>query len=125
MKTPVTLAPEALDFARLIRPDDTVFWAQATAEPVFLTRLLNQQAARCPQFRLFFGRRHAPKDRLGFRCATQLEQDLCLQERIGGERLGLLIVAPEISLRHRVQCSHPLAGLQALLCPAIREEEFQ
>jgi acyl-CoA hydrolase len=54
MKTPVTLAPEALDFAGLIRAGDTVFWAQATAEPVFLTRLLNEQAARCPPFRLFF-----------------------------------------------------------------------
>ena len=33
MKTPVTLLPEALDFARLIRPGDTVGWAEATAEP--------------------------------------------------------------------------------------------
>jgi acyl-CoA hydrolase len=54
MKTPVTVAPEALDFAGLIRGGDTVFWAQATAEPVLLTRLLNSQAPRCPPFRLFF-----------------------------------------------------------------------
>src|SRR5271155_4563746 len=54
MKTPVMLAPEALDFAGLIGAGDTVFWAQATAEPVFLTRLLNSQASRCPAFRLFF-----------------------------------------------------------------------
>jgi len=54
MKTPATLAPEALDFARLIRDGDTVFWAQATAEPVFLTRLLDAQAPRCPSFGLFF-----------------------------------------------------------------------
>jgi acetyl-CoA hydrolase len=54
MKTPATLAPEALDFTRLIRAGDTVGWAQATAEPVFLTRLLNSQAPRCPPFRLFF-----------------------------------------------------------------------
>jgi acyl-CoA hydrolase len=54
MKTPVTLAPEALDFAGLIRAGDTIGWAQATAEPVFLTRLLNEQAPRCPPFRLFF-----------------------------------------------------------------------
>jgi acetyl-CoA hydrolase len=54
MKTPATLAPEALDFARLIQAGDTVFWAQATAEPVFLTGLLNAQAPRCPPFRLFF-----------------------------------------------------------------------
>ncbi len=54
MKTPVTLAPEELDFTQLIRGGDTVGWAQATAEPVFLTRLLNEQAPRCPPFRLFF-----------------------------------------------------------------------
>jgi acetyl-CoA hydrolase len=54
MKTPVTLAPEELDFAGLIREGDTVGWAEATAEPVFLTRLLNQQAPRVPPFRLFF-----------------------------------------------------------------------
>ena len=54
MKTPVTVAAEALDFARLIRPGDTIGWAQATAEPVFLTRLLDRQAPRCPPFRLFF-----------------------------------------------------------------------
>src|SRR5258708_26254391 len=54
MKTPVTLAREALDFAGLTRAGDTVGWAQATAEPVLLTRLLNEQAPRCPPFRLFF-----------------------------------------------------------------------
>jgi acyl-CoA hydrolase len=54
MKTPVALAPEALDFARLVGAGDTIGWAQATAEPVFLTRLLNEQAPRCPPFRLFF-----------------------------------------------------------------------
>src|SRR5437667_12305916 len=54
MKPPVTLAPEALDFAQLIRAGDTVGWAQATAEPVLLTRLLHEQAPRCPPFRLFF-----------------------------------------------------------------------
>ena len=54
MKTPVTLAPEDLDFTRLIREGDTLGWAEATAEPVFLTRLLNQQAPRCPPFRVFF-----------------------------------------------------------------------
>jgi acyl-CoA hydrolase len=54
MKTPVTVAPEALDFAQLIRAGDTVGWAEATAEPVWLTRLLHAQAPRCPPFRLFF-----------------------------------------------------------------------
>ena len=54
MKTPVTIAPEALDFTRLIRVGETVGWAEATAEPVFLTRLLDAQAERCPPFRVFF-----------------------------------------------------------------------
>src|SRR5947207_6388267 len=54
MKTPVTTAPEALDFPRLIRAGETVGWAEATAEPVFLTRVLDAQAERCPPFRVFF-----------------------------------------------------------------------
>jgi hypothetical protein len=52
--TPVTIAPEALDFTQLIRAGETVGWAAATAEPVFLTRLLDAQAERCPPFRVFF-----------------------------------------------------------------------
>src|SRR6516162_1015453 len=51
---PQQIAPEALDFARLIRAGETVGWAEATAEPVFLTRLLDAQAARCAPFRVFF-----------------------------------------------------------------------
>ena len=54
MKKALTLAPGELDFAQLIRDGDTVGWAQATAEPVLLTRLLNGQAPRCPPFRVFF-----------------------------------------------------------------------
>jgi hypothetical protein len=54
VKTPVTIAPEALDFTRLIRSGETVGWAEATAEPVFLTRLLDAQVDRCPPFRVFF-----------------------------------------------------------------------
>lgn len=54
MKTPAAVAPDDLDFARLIGAGDTVGWAQATAEPVFLTRLLDAQAPRCPPFRVFF-----------------------------------------------------------------------
>lgn len=54
MKTPAIIAPEALDFTRLIRAGETVGWAEATAEPVFLTRLLDAQAERCPPFRVFF-----------------------------------------------------------------------
>jgi acetyl-CoA hydrolase len=54
MKAPAIIAPEALDFTRLIRAGETVGWAEATAEPVFLTRLLDAQAERCPPFRVFF-----------------------------------------------------------------------
>lgn len=54
MKTPSAISPEALDFTRLIDAGETVGWAEATAEPVFLTRLLSAQAARCAPFRVFF-----------------------------------------------------------------------
>jgi acyl-CoA hydrolase len=54
VKTPVMMAPEALDFSRLIRAGETIGWAEATAEPVFLTRILDAQAERCPPFRAFF-----------------------------------------------------------------------
>ena len=54
MNTPITIAPEALDFTQLIRAGETVGWAEATAEPVFLTRILDAQAERCPPFRVFF-----------------------------------------------------------------------
>ena len=54
MKTPTTLAPDKLDFAALIRAGETVGWAEATAEPVLLTRILGEQAALCPPFRVFF-----------------------------------------------------------------------
>jgi hypothetical protein len=54
MKTPITIAPEALDFTQLIRAGETVGWAEATAEPVFLTRMLDAQAERCPPFCVFF-----------------------------------------------------------------------
>src|SRR5215469_3716935 len=53
-RLPHTLAPEALDFTQLIRAGETVGWAEATAEPVFLTRLLDAQAARCAPFQVFF-----------------------------------------------------------------------
>ena len=54
MKTPTTVAPDKLDFAALIREGETVGWAEATAEPVLLTRILGEQAALCPPFRVFF-----------------------------------------------------------------------
>jgi acyl-CoA hydrolase len=47
------ITPEALDFSQLIRAGETVGWAEATAEPVFLTRRLNAQADSCPEFRVF------------------------------------------------------------------------
>jgi acyl-CoA hydrolase len=49
-----TIRPDELDFATLIRRGDTVGWAQATAEPVLLTRMLDDQAERCAPFSLFF-----------------------------------------------------------------------
>jgi acyl-CoA hydrolase len=54
VKTPVFIAPEKLDFAQLIRTGETIGWAEATAEPVFLTRQLSAQAESCPPFRVFF-----------------------------------------------------------------------
>lgn len=54
MTTPRVVAAEALDFTPLIRAGDTVGWAEATAEPVFLTRRLNAQAPRLPPFGVFF-----------------------------------------------------------------------
>src|SRR4051794_11980468 len=54
MKTPVTIAPDKFDFAALIRAGETVGWAEATAEPVLLTRMLGEQARRLPPFRVFF-----------------------------------------------------------------------
>jgi hypothetical protein len=53
VKTPVTIAPEAFDFTQLIHAGETIGWAEATAEPVFRTRLLDAQAERCPPFRVF------------------------------------------------------------------------
>ena len=54
VKTPVMMAHETLDFSRVIRAGETIGWAEATAEPVFLIRMLDAQAERCPPFRVFF-----------------------------------------------------------------------
>ena len=54
LKTPVSIAPDSLDFRRLIGRAQTIGWAEATAEPLLLTRLLDAQAERCPPFRVFF-----------------------------------------------------------------------
>src|SRR5215469_15609489 len=54
LKTPVSIAPDSLDFRRLIDRGQTIGWAEATAEPLLLTQLLDAQAERCPPFRVFF-----------------------------------------------------------------------
>ena len=54
LKTPVSIAPDSLDFRRLIGRAQTIGWAEATAEPLLLTQLLDAQAERCPAFRVFF-----------------------------------------------------------------------
>jgi acetyl-CoA hydrolase len=54
LKTPVSITPDALDFRQLIGAGETVGWAEATAEPLFLTRLLDAQAEHCLPFRVFF-----------------------------------------------------------------------
>src|SRR5215472_5893182 len=54
LKTPVSITPDSLDFRRLIGTGETIGWAEATAEPLFLTRLLDAQAERCPPFSVFF-----------------------------------------------------------------------
>ena len=54
LKTPVSIAPDSLDFRRLIGRGQTIGWAEATAEPLLLTQLLDAQAERCPPFRVFF-----------------------------------------------------------------------
>ena len=52
--TPVIMAPEALDLSHLIRAGETIGWAEATAEPIILTRMLDAQTERCAHFRVFF-----------------------------------------------------------------------
>jgi acetyl-CoA hydrolase len=54
LRKPVVIAPDRLDFAQIIRDGDRVGWAEATAEPVLLTRMLGEQAPRCPSFGVFF-----------------------------------------------------------------------
>jgi hypothetical protein len=47
VKTPITIAPEALDFTQLIRLGETVGWAEATAQPVLLTRIHAARNSEC------------------------------------------------------------------------------
>jgi acetyl-CoA hydrolase len=52
---PLLLSPSELDFAQFIRPNDTVCWGQAAAEPVTLTRILMSDRARLGDFKAFVG----------------------------------------------------------------------
>jgi len=45
----------ALNFAEIVRPDDTVCWGQAAAEPLALTRALLAQRAAIGAFNVFIG----------------------------------------------------------------------
>ncbi len=52
----VTNPLEALDFAQIVRPGDTVTWGQASAEPLPLTRaLIAQRRAVGGRFKVFLG----------------------------------------------------------------------
>ena len=52
---PIFLEPDAIDFASLVRPGDTVMWGQSNAEPLALTRKLLEQRRRIGAFRVFLG----------------------------------------------------------------------
>src|SRR6201987_5335218 len=54
LKTPVSIAPDSLDFRRLIGRAQTIGGPEPPAEPLLLTQLLDAQAERCPAFRVFF-----------------------------------------------------------------------
>jgi hypothetical protein len=121
VKTPVTIAPEALDFTQLIRAGETVGWAEATAEPVFLTRLLDAQAERCPPFRVFFAltfsdgfaadHPNVTVTVLGGALAQRLDEDLLRLSRqrndSGGLVLGLLSSSRTLMYAGRFVSSRP------------------
>jgi acyl-CoA hydrolase len=52
---PILLEPDAVDFASIIRPGDTVAWGQSNAEPVPLTQMLLEQRHSIGKFRVFLG----------------------------------------------------------------------
>ncbi|MGF6504581.1 acetyl-CoA hydrolase/transferase family protein [Paraburkholderia sp. 32] len=52
---PLQLEADAVDFASIIRPGDTVAWGQSNAEPLALTRTLLQQRHSIGAFRVFLG----------------------------------------------------------------------
>ena len=55
---PLLVEAQAIDFASIVRPGDTVAWGQANAEPVPLTRQLIEQRHRIGPFRVFLGASH-------------------------------------------------------------------
>lgn len=56
---PRELTVDALDFATIIRPGETVLWGQANAEPVPLTRTLMAQRQAVGRCRVFLGVTHS------------------------------------------------------------------
>jgi acetyl-CoA hydrolase len=52
---PILLEADAIDFASIIRPGDTVVWGQSNAEPLPLTRTLLEQRHSIGAFRVFLG----------------------------------------------------------------------
>ncbi|EEA04061.1 acetyl-CoA hydrolase/transferase [Burkholderia sp. H160] len=52
---PSLLEADAIDFASIIRPGDTVAWGQSNAEPLPLTRKLLEQRHAIGAFRVFLG----------------------------------------------------------------------
>ncbi len=52
---PLMLEADAIDFASVIRPGDTVAWGQSNAEPLPLTRKLLEQRHDIGPFRVFLG----------------------------------------------------------------------
>jgi acetyl-CoA hydrolase len=52
---PIFLESDAIDFASLVRPGDTVMWGQSNAEPIALTQKLLEQRHRIGAFRVFLG----------------------------------------------------------------------
>src|ERR1700719_2661330 len=113
VKIPITIAPEALDFTQLIRAGETIGWAEATAEPVFLTRLLDAQAERCPPFRVFFA--------LTFSDAFAADHPNVTVTALGGASAGRRFLADRAdnvmpANISDVRASYPVAVCRSTLC---------
>ena len=77
------------------RCSETIGWAEATAEPVFLTRLLDAQAERCPPFRVFFA--------LTFSDAFAADHPNITVTALGGASAGRRFFAGRADNRHSGQ----------------------